>query len=141
MKLGFTGTAQGMSQQQKKMFRAFVVDSKITEFHHGDCVGADDEATNIIGEESSSTIIHAWPCNISSMRAYNAFNHIIHPIRAPLLRNKDIVKSSEKMIATPKELQEITRSGTWATVRESVKRKKFLLMIYPNGKTEIRGGV
>ena len=49
-------------------------------------------------------------------------------------RNHDIVDETELLIACPKEPEEITRSGTWATIRYARKKKKKLRIILPNGR-------
>ena len=39
MKVGFTGTRLGMSQNQKEQFVLKLSELDVHEFHHGDCVG------------------------------------------------------------------------------------------------------
>lgn len=115
MKLGFTGTQTGMSRVQKRQFRDFVRNNNIDEFHHGDCIGADAEAHNIVREEKPACMIHAHPCNIHRKRAHMRAD-VIHPVKPPLDRNKDIVDASDHLFASPKGPEE-RRSGTWSTVR------------------------
>jgi hypothetical protein len=45
-KIGFTGTQDGMTDQQKSMLRD-LLDGGTGEFHHGDGIGADSEAHDI----------------------------------------------------------------------------------------------
>lgn len=42
MKIGFTGTRHGMTNQQKNQFFKIIINlNDLKEFHHGDCIGAD----------------------------------------------------------------------------------------------------
>ena len=58
--VGFTGTQIGMSPLQKKTFTKLIkfllADNKITSFHHGDCVGADADAHNIVKQLSDNCV-------------------------------------------------------------------------------------
>jgi hypothetical protein len=47
----------------------------------------------------------------------------------------DIVVESELLIATPKEVKEQLRSGTWATVRRARKVGIPIILITPDGGT------
>jgi hypothetical protein len=44
--IGFTGTRQGMTAEQKSALRN-LLDGGAGDFHHGDCIGADSEAHGI----------------------------------------------------------------------------------------------
>jgi hypothetical protein len=67
-----------------------------------------------------------------SKRAFCAFDEICEP--APyLVRNQDIVDIAARMIATPGEMHEVLKSGTWSTVRKARRGRRPLAIIYPNG--------
>lgn len=114
MRIGFTGTRDGMSESQKQALRVAL--GSASEFHHGDCIGADAEADAIARQLGIAVVIH--PPTDSSRRAF-----CVRPgdvVRAPrpfIERNHAIVDESQQLIAAPKSDVEALRSGTWATVR------------------------
>jgi hypothetical protein len=76
MKIGFTGSRNGMSHEQRVSLRAILTfvqhllsspDGAI-EFHHGDCVGADSGAHDIAMEAGCYIVIH--PPSNDKLRAY-----------------------------------------------------------------------
>ena len=114
MKVGFTGTQVGMSDSQKEKLEVLLKGLNITEFHHGDCIGADAEAHEIANDLGLRIVIH--PPTNSSKRAYCIPNVLLD--RKPYIeRNHDIVDSCDLLVATPKSANEELRSGTWATIR------------------------
>ena len=138
-KIGFTGTQSGMTQAQKLMFDAIVLSANehgAVEFHHGDCIGADNEAHEavlLLSKHFScnvKTIIH--PPIIKSKRAFCSADESRDPL--PYLdRNQKIVDSIDILIATPAEQKEKLRSGTWSTIRRAREQSKPILIINPDG--------
>jgi len=104
----------------------------ITEFHHGDCVGADAEAHEIFGDEEH-TVIHP-PAN-ASKRAWCEAKTIL-PVYDYLDRNHAIVDETDLLIACPAKDKEQLRSGTWATVRYARKLSRPVIIITPAGNIE-----
>ncbi len=98
------------------------------QFHMGLCIGSDVEAAAIA--RVLGFWITGWPCTITSKRAYFRCDdeHIPAP---PLERNHSIVNVTERLIATPKEMEEVLRSGTWATIRYAKKMRKPVEIIWP----------
>lgn len=136
-RIGFTGTQYGMTESQlitlKQILDYEKLFSQITlsaEFHHGDCIGSDKQAHDIAVPLGFKTVIHP-PLN-PSKRAFCNGNEI-RPVKPYLERNHDIVNETFLIIATPKESQEILRSGTWATVRYAKKCSKPTIIINPDG--------
>lgn len=123
MKLGFTGTQVGMSERQKAQLVAVLVRYNISEFHHGDCIGADAEADAIARAHGIPITIH--PPIIPSKRAYcgKPGDGLWLP-KQYLERNHDIVDATDFLVAAPRTDEEELRSGTWATVRYARKRGK-----------------
>lgn len=126
--VGFTGTRNGMSPRQKEHLKKFL-ECFASEFHHGDCVGADEEAHLIALEVGIPIVIHP-----PAHTLYQAFCQSRHPgpnirVLGPLDyldRNHGIVDSTSGLVAAPQTMMEKLRSGTWATVRYARKINKFV---------------
>lgn len=133
LKVGFTGTQQGMSSQQLAWLkRSLSLIDEEFEFHQGDCVGADAEAAELVARNFEGAIIHSHPPDNPSKRAFMPA-HVIHEEKPYLERNRDIVDASDVLIGMPKGFEEV-RSGTWATIRDARKKGKRRRVILPDGK-------
>ena len=133
MKVGFTGTQRGMTDMQTSALRS-LLRATDGEFHHGDCIGADDQAHDVAVALGLIPVIHP-PIN-SAKRAWNTAHQgrICEP-KKYLARNKDIVRETEMLIAAPGEDNEQLRSGTWSTVRFARKLGRAIWVIFPDGRT------
>lgn len=123
MKIGFTGTQIGMSQHQKEQFVLKLMDLDITEFHHGDCIGADAEAHDIVREFFPEVIIVGHLPQSNGKRAFKKCDNYRDPLPY-LVRDRIIVDETDILIGCPKTDDEVLRSGTWATIRYSRKLNK-----------------
>lgn len=133
MHIGFSGTRAGMTRAQKESVFYRLALLEATHLHHGDCIGADEQAHWIAIELGLKVILH--PPTDDSQRA--GFIYGVTEMRSPkpyLRRNKDIVKETEVLIATPRGSTEVLRSGTWATVRHARKLERLRYVYGPNGK-------
>lgn len=130
MNVGFTGTRTGMTHKQIVAFTALIKDLAMSEFHHGDCLGADAQAHAMVRDikPGAATVIH--PPSNSSSRAW-CTGDILRPTDDYLLRNKAIVNETKLLIATPNTARELQRSGTWATIRYARKMKKQIIILEP----------
>jgi hypothetical protein len=124
VKVGFTGTQLGMSQHQKEQFVLKLFELNPTEFHHGDCIGADAEAHDIVREFFPNVKIHIHPPVYSNKRAFKK-GDVIYKEDHYLNRDRRIVESTEYLIGSPKTDKEELRSGTWTTVRHARKTGKL----------------
>lgn len=131
MRLGFTGTQKGMTDLQKERVISFLLMHEVVEVHHGDCVGADSEFHDLIRERCPKVQVHIHPPELDVKRAFKE-GDVVHPEKAYLKRNRDIVNVVDVLLACPKG-PEIMRSGTWATVRYARKRGKQVGVFYPQG--------
>jgi len=122
-----------MPQAQQDAFRDWIVTLKdaLTEFHHGLCIGADEEAASIVREMAPA-------CRIIGHPAFQ----LGHPMRSafecdetlkerdPLIRNREIVRLTNILFASPK-FPETKRSGSWSTIRFA-RMKKANVVILPD---------
>ena len=133
--IGFTGTRQGMSKGQKQKLRDTLRELKASnkngmcEFHHGDCLGADEEAHEIANEEGYWVVAH--PPSDPKARAF-VIAHCERPKKPYLVRDHDIVDECQILIAAPKSNTEVMRSGTWATIRYGLKKERQIIMLGRN---------
>jgi hypothetical protein len=127
-KVGFTGTHRGASEQQLADARAKLKVLKAAgfdEFHHGWCIGADEQVAAIAKEEGFRVVAHPGlagdPKNLL-FRSEFAGNDEVREAKPFIKRDHDIVDETEVMLATPVSREEHVRSGTWTTVRYAKKK-------------------
>ncbi len=137
MKVGFTGTQIGMSLRQKAALREFLLDLEIDEFHHGDCIGADEEAHRLLLDlrpSSLPTIVIHPPINPAKRAYCRRFSSPgikiveLNP-QDYIERNHSIVDAVHGLIVAPKSDAEELRSGTWATYRYAKKIGKLTMVL------------
>lgn len=135
MKIGFTGTQQGMTEHQKVMVELILAfchySSGIGEVHHGGCIGADLDFHTLASIYDLEKRVHPSDIKEKQAEIYLENRTTIMPEYPPLVRNKHVVDAVDIMIATPKERLEVPRSGTWATIRYCRKQGKLVYVIYP----------
>lgn len=130
MPTGFTGTQHGLTVAQHATLTQVLSYARPTDFHHGDCIGADAAAHVIAIRAGHQVIIH--PPKDAKKRAFCKGHFECEP-RDYILRNHDIVNSTQTLIACPKSFHEERRSGTWATIRAALKIGKPVTLIVPSG--------
>jgi hypothetical protein len=116
MRIGFTGTRQGMTVAQAHALRDILASHGPVTLHHGDCIGADAQAHDIAVELGRAVVIHPPVIGGRDQRAWKTAPDV-REAKPYLKRNKDIVRETELLIATPAEASEQHRSGTWSTSR------------------------
>lgn len=128
MKVGFTGTQKGTTSKQIVELMDFFESNQISEFHHGDCIGADYQA-DLAGKSYDLPIILHPPTN-PKKRAFCEGYSEIREEKPYLVRNRDIVDESDMLVACPGGPEE-PRSGTWSTIRYAHKQGKEVLIFMP----------
>jgi hypothetical protein len=130
MDMGFTGTRKGMTERQKAVFRDQLLALKPDIFRHGDCIGADADAHELVRKHCPKARIIIYPANSIGYRAF-CKGDVARPMMNPLFRNKMIVEAAELLVAFPDTKKERLRSGTWATIRYARKIGKRVDIVYP----------
>lgn len=123
--IGFTGSQKGLTGEQYALIWHFLTQHQ-GNFHHGDCIGADQVAHKIAEDLKYYIIIH--PPTNESKRAF-CKGQETRPPKPYLQRNHEIVDSCNILIAAPKEKHEVLRSGTWATIRYARKKNVPVLIV------------
>lgn len=140
MRVGFTGTQLGTTPQQLSSLWIVLGQLKpVEEFHHGDCIGSDAEAHDLVRRIFDDSVIVIHPPTIETKRAFKGADIYRDP-KDYMDRNQDIVNETDILIATPAEDEEKIRSGTWSTIRKARKRGMSVVLIYPSGSID-RAGV
>lgn len=138
MKVGFTGTRQGMTRDQEKVVTELLIKLRVTEGHHGDCVGSDEEFHDILESLALDIVVH--PPSNPKLRAWckGPDTMVLRP-QDYLRRNRDIVRATEALIGTPKEevIPAPARGqGTWSTIRHGFESGKTIYIVFPSGKVQ-----
>lgn len=143
MKIGFTGTRDGMTEAQAEAFGDHFRRLGGTDFLHGACVGADADAVMHVaamrmpGEEQVRPWCrtHAYPSDLKEMTSERAMelSDFKYKPKPPLDRNRDIVDACDVLMACPKGPEE-QRSGTWSTIRYARRLRKKIVICWPDGQ-------
>lgn len=136
---GMSGTRERITGAQLETAFDWVRETTITEFHHGDCVGA-DEQMHLQIYTFTNAVIYVHPPLDNKLRAYCGPPEdrvIILPEKDYLSRNRDIVRASERMLFLPRTQKMQRRSGTWYTIRYARSLGVPHVIIYPNGCKEV----
>lgn len=129
MKIGFTGSREGMTHEQACTVSALL--SGAIQVHHGDCVGADADMHALALLADVPIVLH--PPTDPKARAFCKGAAMSWPEAPYITRNHQIVDACDILIAAPAQTNEVLRSGTWATVRYARKRGIPVKVIGPDG--------
>lgn len=135
MKIGFTGTQVGITNNQRHALKFLIEFIGITEIHVGDCIGADTDFYHLVKDFNSNIPTIGHIPEYDNKRSKLLYSEQRAP-KPYLVRNHDIVDESDVLVVTPKESEEQLRSGTWATFRYAKKTNKKIIIIFPDGKSE-----
>lgn len=143
MIVGFTGTRQGMTEQQKSCLSGVLVADRqqLERYLHGGAPGADEESHYVALFDAiiPPNNIEVYPASDHrrefwrSIFISSGMNSVLHPVRPPLERDRVIAQRCDQLIACPVGMREQNRSGTWATVRYARIAKKPVVIIFPDG--------
>lgn len=138
--VGFTGTREGMTPNQKQFVSSAlfaIITDKLHSgstfwFHHGDCLGADDEAC-MMAKDFGYKIWRHPALKDAYRRAYTPANDLgaFDATDQPYSyqgRNHRIVVKSQVLIAAP--LTKHQHGGTWSTIDMARRVLKPLLITF-----------
>lgn len=139
IRLGFTGTRQGLAPDQLSMMDGVVRRLvNISEVRHGGCVGADAQFHSVIEKLGLLPRLTVYPGHLSAYRAtLSGSGFVTMEPTNTLDRNKVIVANSDVLIVCPKEFTEVVRSGTWSTWRYAKRCKCKTIIVYPDGEVAL----
>lgn len=131
MRVGFTGPLSGMTDAQRFEVRALLGSTRARELHHGDRVGADEQAVAIASELGMWIVAH--PPAERGRRAGCEYDEA-WPIRSYAQCNEDIVLATDLLLSAPKG-PETRRSRAWSTIRIACQAhpSRPHLIIWPDG--------
>ncbi len=134
--IGWTGTQKGMTPLQKASAGKLLIELRMTELHHGDCIGADEEIHDFAlflrrtGVPQLRIVIH--PPQDESKRAFCKGADLILPPKTHFARNRDIVVTTEITVGASIADHPLDRGGTWYTLNYARPRRDSYA-IWPNG--------
>ena len=122
MKLGFTGSRNGMTQSQRETFLRLLHEKSPSVFVHGDCVGADEQAHKIVEDNLPTVNVVVAPSLNATLRAWcKPRTGVLCEARASVDRNRAIAIMCDELIAVPRKRLVpdggfIPQSGTQQTI-------------------------
>lgn len=135
LRVGFTGSRSQPTTAQLSALRVLLHELGATVLHHGCCVGS-DTAAHVVAQTAGLRVVGHPPEDQRQAVMDMRFDELRPPL--PFLeRNRVIVAETERLVALP-DGPERVRSGTWATVREAVRRGKKVAVVYSDGQVELR---
>ena len=144
--IGFTGTRHGMTDKQRDRVWILLIEQTYGDraftFHHGDCVGADAECHRLVREMSARIerpldIEKHPPSNTASQaHCLMMLGEVTHWPLPYMARNAAIVAAADLVLATPFEMREQDRGGTWGTIGIARRVNRPLVIVFPDGTTE-----
>ena len=131
MKIGITGTREGMNEHQFTLVQKFLSQhyTEGAEFHHGDCVGVDAEAAVLAKELGYKIVSHPGP-SVDGLRAFVECDESREPT-SHFKRNRTIVDSCDILLVVPLHNEHQSRGGTWYTYDYAVKKNRPYTVIWP----------
>jgi hypothetical protein len=139
-KVGFTGASGGATPRQLRHLKEHLVRLSaegFNEFHHGLCVGADEQAAEIAQELGFRVVAHpGLAADTSDLEFRSRFSRNDEVLEAKpfAFRDRDIVDATERLLAVPSTQTEDPNSGTWATVRYAKEQQRPVDLFLPQSE-------
>lgn len=134
MILGFSGSRDGMTEMQQIVLSNLMHRWQPIEFHHGMCVGADEQAHRFAHTLQIPIVGHP-PEDRRLVMSYKKEEFKLIETPFPYLtRNRYIATACSVLVATPKDVHHARVGGTWYTIKFAIAQKKVkVFVIAPNG--------
>ena len=127
-----------MTDAQLRRFRggiANLVTAGAKSFHHGCCVGADEQAAvAVVAHHAGTLFVVGHPPENQTLLSRDA-EACCCELRNPrpyMTRNQEIVEECDVLVACPRGPEE-RRSGTWTTVRMARRAGRRVVVVWPDG--------
>lgn len=133
MKIGITGTREGMTPYQQDEVRKLLFEYPGSELHHGDCTGVDVQVAVMAKEIGYRIVCH--PPKSSEQQGFFGGDEVREPL-GYLERDRNIVDACDILIVVPLQMEWQPKGGTWYTHDYAVRRNKPLTIIYPKDPNE-----
>jgi hypothetical protein len=142
MIVGFTGTRDPITEEQREWLHFTLDNLQVDEAHHGACVGADLEFHSACVRRHFVIKVH--PPIKTKFLAVECLTKrpgvTVLPAKEYFPRNRDIAGVCDGLIALPKHLtrplSEMHWGGTWYTVDYAQRLFKPVIICYPDQRIE-----
>ena len=130
MKVGITGTREGMTEIQFKEITYLLTQLFVpgAEFHHGDCEGVDVEAAYVACELGYRIVCH--PPALQYRQGFFGGDEIREPL-GYLERDRNIVDEADVLLVVPLQNEWQPKGGTWFTHDYAKKKGVPLTVVWP----------
>ena len=136
MKIGITGTSEGMTEWQatevRKVLDKLNYECRVTdikpEFHHGDCNGVDVQAAAIARELGYKIV--CYPPKLDEEQGHFG-GDVVHAPAGYLERDRAIVDECDVLLVCPKQMTWQPKGGTWYTHDYAKKIGRPFNVIWP----------
>jgi hypothetical protein len=128
MKVGVTGTREGMNKAQFEQVKQFLEKYTDSELHHGDCRGVDVEVALLAKGMGYKIVCH--PPKSNKEQGHFGGDDIREP-QTYLKRDRNIVDETDILLVVPLQNERQDKGGTWYTYDYALKTGKTVHMAYP----------
>ncbi len=135
--IGITGTRYGGTEYQLLSCAKFLSEEFVpgAKFHHGDCVGIDQQVARIARKIGYTIVCH--PPIKEEHRAFEPAD-IMLPAENHFARNRSIVMAVDELLVCPVTMEWQPRGGTWYTHDYALKTGRPVNLILPQRRNELK---
>jgi len=142
--IGVTGSRRGFNGDQQRLITVndLLIQIEINdlesppEFHHGACVGIDEDMACIAHGLGFRVIAHPPFSSRYLSKIALSVSDAVLPAKEYIDRNRDIVLSVNVLFVVPWENEPQEHGGTWNTCRYAETMNSNYVLFYPNGQVK-----